>query len=110
MSGQRLSVVVTRRLPERVEARMAELFDTTLREDDAPMTRAELIDAVGRCDVLVPAITDRIDSGLLARAGERLSLIAHYGAGVDNLDVATARQRGIHVSNTPARPPRIPPT
>ena len=101
MSAQRLSVVVTRRLPERVEARMAELFDTALREDDAPMTRAELIDAVGRCDVLVPAITDRIDAGILARASERLRLIAHYGAGVDNLDVATARQRGIIVSNTP---------
>lgn len=101
MSAQRLSVVVTRRLPERVEARMAELFDAELRADDAPMTRAELIDAVGRCDVLVPAITDRIDAGILGRAGERLKLIAHYGAGVDNLDVATARQRGIIVSNTP---------
>ncbi|QFU09594.1 Glycerate dehydrogenase [Rhodobacteraceae bacterium THAF1] len=101
MPAERPSVVVTRRLPEPVEARMAELFDVTLREDDTPMTRDELIDAVGRADVLVPTVTDQIDARLLARAGERLKLIAHYGSGVDNIDVATARQRGILVSNTP---------
>lgn len=101
MSADRLSVVVTRRLPEKVEARLSELFDVELRTDDAPMTRDALTEAVGRADVLVPTVTDRIDAGLLARAGERLKLIAHYGSGVDNIDVATARQRGILVSNTP---------
>ncbi len=101
MGGERLSVVVTRRLPDAVEARLADLFDADLRRDDAPMGRGELLEAVGRADVLVPTITDRIDAGLLARAGDRLKLIAHYGAGVDNVDVQTARQRGILVSNTP---------
>ncbi|TRD15074.1 2-hydroxyacid dehydrogenase [Palleronia caenipelagi] len=101
MPADRLSVVVTRRLPERVEARMSELFDVKLRNTDAPMTRDELIYAVQSADVLVPTITDPIDAGLLARAGERLKLIAQYGSGVDNVDVATARQRGILVSNTP---------
>ncbi|SPJ24950.1 2-hydroxyacid dehydrogenase [Palleronia abyssalis] len=101
MSPDRLSVVVTRRLPAAVEARLSELFDVELREDDRPMTREELADAVARADVLVPTVTDRIDARLLARAGERLKLIAHYGAGVDNIDVATARQKGILVSNTP---------
>ncbi|WP_226783130.1 2-hydroxyacid dehydrogenase [Oceaniglobus trochenteri] len=101
MAGQRLSVVVTRRLPEVVETRMSELFNVTLRTDDAPMTRDELVAAVRNADVLVPTVTDQIDAPLLAQAGERLKLIAHYGAGVDRLDVATARQRGILVSNTP---------
>ncbi len=100
MPADRLSVVVTRRLPAAVEARLGELFDAELRDSDAPMSRDELIDAVGRADVLVPSITDRIDAQLLARAGERLKLIAQFGAGVDNIDVATARQRGILVSNT----------
>jgi glyoxylate reductase len=54
-----------------------------------------------RADVLVPTITDQIDAGLLAQAGDKLKLIANYGAGVDHIDVATARQRGILVSNTP---------
>ncbi|MEZ5714227.1 MAG: D-glycerate dehydrogenase [Paracoccaceae bacterium] len=101
MPRKRLSVVVTRRLPEVVETRMKELFDVSLREDDSPMSRAELIEAVGKADVLVPTITDQVDVGLLARAGNQLKLIANYGSGVDHIDVASARQRGILVSNTP---------
>jgi glyoxylate reductase len=101
MPAQRLSVVVTRRLPEPVETRMKELFDVTLREDDRKMTREELAAAMAGCDVLVPCITDQIDAGLIGQAGERLRLIANYGAGVDHIDVATARSRGILVSNTP---------
>ncbi|MEJ6392527.1 D-glycerate dehydrogenase [Gymnodinialimonas sp. 2305UL16-5] len=101
MASERISVVVTRRLPEAVETRMSELFDVQLREDDRPMGREELVDAMARADVLVPCITDRIDGGMLGQAGDRLKLIANYGAGVDHVDVATARQRGILVSNTP---------
>ena len=101
MPTARLSVVVTRRLPEAVETRMKELFDVQLRDDDTPMTRAELVDAVAQADVLVPTVTDTIDAGLIAQAGPRMRLIANYGAGVDHIDVATARQRGILVSNTP---------
>ncbi|MFT6223595.1 MAG: glyoxylate reductase [Paracoccaceae bacterium] len=80
---------------------MKELFDVELRDDDAAMTRDELVAAMQRADVLVPSITDRIDASLIAQADERLKLIAGFGAGVDNVDVATARQRGILVSNTP---------
>ena len=101
MPGKHLSVVVTRRLPEVVETRLKELFDVQLRDDDTPMTTEELADAMARADVLVSTITDQIDAKLLGRAGEKLKLIANYGAGVDNIDVATARQRGINVSNTP---------
>ncbi len=101
MPKQRLSVVVTRRLPAPVETRLSELFDTQLRADDTPMSRAELVTAVQTADVLVPTITDKIDASLIGQAGERLKLIANYGAGVDNIDVATARQRGILVSNAP---------
>ena len=101
MSKKRLSVVVTRRLPEAVETRLSELFDVTLREDDRAMTREELAAAMRQADVLVPTITDEIDAALISQAGERLKLIANYGAGVDHIDVATARQRGVLVSNTP---------
>ncbi|WP_298860137.1 D-glycerate dehydrogenase [uncultured Sulfitobacter sp.] len=101
MPKQQLSVVVTRRLPEVVETRLAELFDVRLRETDAPMTRAELAEAIKTCDVLVPTITDQIDNALISQAGGRLKLIANYGAGVDHIDVATARQQGVLVSNTP---------
>lgn len=101
MPGQRLSVVVTRRLPEPVETRMKELFNVELRDPDTKMTRDELVAAMQRADVLVPCVTDQIDAGILGQAGDRLKLIANYGAGVDHIDVATARQRGLLVSNTP---------
>jgi glyoxylate reductase len=101
MPSKRLSVVVTRRLPEVVETRLMELFDVRLRGDDTPMTREELIAAVQEADVLVPTITDRIDAGLIGQAGARLKLIANYGAGFDHIDVETARSRGVLVSNTP---------
>lgn len=101
MPRERLSVVVTRRLPDEVETRLSELFDVTLHDDDHPLSREALGQAMRNADVLVPTITDTIDAGLLAGAGNRLKLIANYGAGVDHIDVATARQRGILVSNTP---------
>jgi glyoxylate reductase len=100
-SNAPVRVAVTRRLPEPVEARMRELFDVELNEIDRPMTREALADAMRRVDVLVPTITDHIDAGLLSQAGPQLRLIANYGAGFDHIDVATAIQRGIAVSNTP---------
>ena len=98
---QQLKVVVTRRLPEAVERRMAELFDVTLNETDAPMDRAALASAMRDCDVLVPTVTDQIDQSLLAQAGDRLKMIANFGAGFDHIDVETARRRRVLVTNTP---------
>ena len=101
MPATRLNVVVTRRLPQAVETRMKELFDVELRDPDTTMSREELAAAMRRCDVLVPTLTDHIDAALIAQAGDKLRLIANYGSGVDHIDVATARQRGILVTNTP---------
>jgi len=101
MSKQKPKVIVTRRLPPTVEKRMKELFDVELNKDDIPMSRHEIAAAMERADVLVPTISDVIDQKLLARAGKNLRLIASYGAGFDHIDVQTARQRGILVSNTP---------
>src|SRR5579871_2820831 len=94
-------VVVTRKLPDQVETRMCELFDTRLHIDDVPMSHTELVEAVKTAEILVPTVTDRIDSALLSQAGEQLRLIANFGNGVDHIDVATALQRGITVTNTP---------
>tara|TARA_R110000822_G_scaffold27570_13_gene82241 strand:- start:490 stop:1413 length:924 start_codon:yes stop_codon:yes gene_type:complete len=80
---------------------MKELFDTRLNQDDHAFSHEELVEAVQTADVLVPTVTDRIDSSVLARAGDQLRLIAQFGAGVDNIDVQSAVQRGITVTNTP---------
>ncbi|MBN8501428.1 MAG: D-glycerate dehydrogenase, partial [Sphingomonadales bacterium] len=77
-------VHVTRHLLPSVEARMADLFDVTLNIEDRPQTRDELIAAMQASDVLVPTVTDRIDAGMLEAAGDRLGLIANFGAGTDH--------------------------
>ncbi len=101
MAVRKPKVVVTRKLPDAVETRMRELFDTELNIEDKPMGPEQLLDAVSRAEVLVPTITDKLDSRILTRAGVNLKLIANFGAGVDNIDVATANARGIIVTNTP---------
>ncbi len=80
---------------------MMELFDARLNLEDEVMSQSELIAAVKEADVLVPTVTDRIDAGVLSHAGESLRLIASFGTGVDNIDLKTARQRGITITNTP---------
>ena len=101
MAARKPKVIVTRKLPDPVETRMRELFDTELNLTDEPMSRAQLSDAVGRADVLVPTITDKIDQALLGKAGPKLKVVANFGAGVDHIDVAAANARGITVTNTP---------
>ncbi|MGY6551969.1 MAG: 2-hydroxyacid dehydrogenase [Erythrobacter sp.] len=94
-------VIVTRHLMPEVEARMRELFDVTLNEGDTAMSRTELIAAMRDCDVLVPTVTDKIDAAMIADAGERIGLIASFGAGTEHIDLAAAAARRIIVTNTP---------
>jgi glyoxylate reductase len=101
MDAAKPKVVVTRKLPDLVEARMAELFEASFNADDHPMTPAELAVALAEAQVLVPTITDRLDAEALAGAGPQLKLIANFGAGVDHIDVVAANKRGIVVTNTP---------
>lgn len=97
----RPKVVVTRELTDAAMARMTELFDTTINPDDHKFSRDELAAAMADTDVLVPTVTDEIDAELIAGAGERLKLIANFGAGVNHIALQAARARGIVVTNTP---------
>ncbi len=101
MSKAKPLVVITRRLPDVVETRMRELFNTQLNIDDEPRSSAELVAAVKEAEILVPTVTDRIDRSIISQAGDQLKLIANFGTGVDNIDVETANSKGIIVTNTP---------
>src|SRR6476646_4178623 len=101
VKGKKPLVIVTRKLPDKVELRMKELFDVRLNADDKPMTQGQLAESVKIADVLVPTVTDRIDAAIVNKSGTNLKLIANFGNGVDNIDVTTAVQRGITVTNTP---------
>jgi lactate dehydrogenase-like 2-hydroxyacid dehydrogenase len=93
-------VLITRRWPEEVERQLAERFDVTLNEGDAPLGRDALAAAMGEYDVVCPILSDRLDAGVLA-AGDRVRLIANYGVGFEHIDVGAAQAKGIAVTNTP---------
>ncbi|MFL5265812.1 MAG: 2-hydroxyacid dehydrogenase [Stellaceae bacterium] len=101
MRSKRPFVIVTRKLPDPIETRMMELFACRLNLDDKPLSKGELIAAIGEADVLVPTVTDRIDAEVLDHAGPTLKLIASFGTGIDHVDLAAAQQRGVVVTNTP---------
>lgn len=101
MKSKKMTVVVTRRLPAMVEARLSELFDVQLNESDVPFTRDQLVAALKTADVLVSTLNDRIDAKLLKEAGPNLKLIANYGSGFDHIDVKAAHKRKIAVANSP---------
>ncbi len=101
MTSPKPVVIVTRKLPDSVETRMCELFDTRLNLEDKVMSQAQLVEAVKTADVLVPTVTDNIDEALINQAGDKLKLIANFGNGVDNIDVSAAGRKGITVTNTP---------
>ncbi|MEE4539352.1 MAG: D-glycerate dehydrogenase [Erythrobacter sp.] len=101
LDGRAPRVVVTRQLMPSVEARMCELFDTSLNDTDVPLSREALVEAMRDCDVLVPTVTDRIDAGMIESAGENLRLVASFGAGTEHIDLAAAAKRRIMVTNTP---------
>lgn len=100
MVSKKPSVVITRKLPDIIETRMMELFDVKLNLDDRPLSTSQLISAVQTADVLVPTVTDKIDSEILSKAGKKLRLIANYGTGIDHIDLQAAYKYNIIVTNT----------
>jgi glyoxylate reductase len=98
---ERPRILVTRTLLPAVEERMEQLFDAHFNAEDQPMDRDALTAAMANCDVLVPTVTDNIDAELIGATPPRLKLIANYGAGVNHIDLAAAKAKGIMVTNTP---------
>src|SRR5262245_60245060 len=101
MPAKKPLVIVTRKLPEGIEARMRSLFDVRLNVHDTPMDADALKAAVREAEVLVPTVTDRVSSEIVGAAGHQLKLIANFGVGYNHIDVKGAAARGIAVSNTP---------
>jgi glyoxylate reductase len=98
---ERPRIAVTRKLLPSIEMRMAELFDCRFNADDHEMSADEIVAAMQNCDILVPTVTDHIDADVIASAPPALKMIANFGAGVNHIDLAAAKNRAILVTNTP---------
>ncbi|MBP9182369.1 MAG: D-glycerate dehydrogenase [Fuscovulum sp.] len=94
-------VLVTRRWPEAVEAKMAQVFDLSLNTADQPLSQADLRDAMGQYDAILPTVTDRLPAAVFDGSSTRTRILANYGVGFAHIDTAAAKSRGIAVTNTP---------
>jgi glyoxylate reductase len=95
------TVLVTRRLPSSVIARLEEACTVDLYTGREAIPHDELLARVKGKDALICLLTDRIDADVLAAAGPQLRIVADVAVGYNNIDVAAARERGIEVTNTP---------
>jgi len=95
------TVVVSRRWPEEVEARLEELFDVQLNEPDVPMTTAQMQDALRRADAFCPTVSDRVNADVLGIADKKSRIVASYGVGFNHIDLDAAKAAGLTVTNTP---------
>lgn len=99
--AQKPKLIVTRKLPDAVEARMRTLFDAELNADDRPLGAEQLAAAFGRADVIVPTVSDVVDAEIIGHAGAKLKLLANFGVGVNHIDLQAAANKGLMVTNTP---------
>jgi lactate dehydrogenase-like 2-hydroxyacid dehydrogenase len=100
-SANRPRLLITRRLPDAVHARLHERYDVTESPRDLPLDRRALASALREFDALVPTITDRLDADLLLATPSRIRIIANFGAGIEHIDLDAARRASIVVTNTP---------
>ncbi len=99
--GAKPIVVVGRKLPPAVEARLARDYRAKLNPDDRLYSGAELLELLADADAILPCHTEHLDAAAIARLPESVGIIANFSVGVDHCDLAAAKERGIVVTNTP---------
>jgi len=95
------SILVTRRLPEVVQARLQRDYDPVFNDDDHVFSRDELLARAAGMDAILPCHTEKFPADVIAELPQSVRIIANYSVGVDHVDLAAARERGIVVTNTP---------
>ena len=98
---QKYKVLVTRKWPNSVEKKISEKFDATLNINDVPLTEKQLIDAMSSYDALLPTVTDKITNVILTVNNKRVKILGNFGVGFNNIDINSAKENGIVVTNTP---------
>ena len=96
-----LKIIVTRKWPKVVEEKLQEIFDTTLNEDDIPLTEDQLFEAMQNYDAMLPTVTDSINDRILSCGNRKVNFLGNFGVGYNNIDVDSAKKNNIIVTNTP---------
>jgi len=99
--GAKPKVVVTRKLPEAVEARLRRDYDPHFNVDDHVYSTDELIALADGAQALLPCHSEHLSAAAIERLPECVKAIANFSVGVDHVDLAAAKARGIIVTNTP---------
>ena len=95
------TILVTRKLPAAVEARLQRDYDARLNPDDRLYTRDELIERARGAQAILPCHTEHLRAEVIERLPAEVRIIANFSVGYDHVDVEAARRRGIVVTNTP---------
>jgi lactate dehydrogenase-like 2-hydroxyacid dehydrogenase len=101
MNGRRPVILVTRRLPEAVEARLVRTFDARLNPDDLTLSAPEILAAAEGADGILTSAIDRLPAELIDRLPASVRIVATFSVGFDHIALEAARARGITVTNTP---------
>ena len=100
MKRKDIIILITRKLPEKIEKKLKENFNVLVNKTDKKLSYRELKKKVSEVDILIPCVSDTIDASII-KSTKKLKLIANFGNGVDNLDLVTAREENVIVTNTP---------
>jgi len=95
------TVLVGRKLPDLIEARLSEGYAAILNPTDRLYTSEELVAASAKADYILACHSERFDAATLAKLSDRVKAIVNFSVGYDHVDTAAAKARGIIVTNTP---------
>lgn len=94
-------VLVTRKLPDAVEARLSRDYDAQLNPTDALYERDELLKRAEGADAIMPCHTEQFDADIFARLPKSVKIVANFSVGYDHVDTEAAKKAGVVITNTP---------
>ncbi len=94
-------VLVTRKLPDAVEARLGRDYEARLNPDDAVLTSEALIERARGAHAILATPTETFTAEIIARLPESVRAVASFSVGYDHIDLNAAEERGLVVTNTP---------
>ena len=94
-------IIVTRDIPDEVESKLKQYFRVSFNREDEVFSNDILEKAMENADGIVCTVTDNISDKLLTLPNKKVKIIANIGVGVDHIDLQSAKQNNVIITNTP---------